>query len=294
MVEGARYRVTSVTHTNTENGDYENKFEAVTAEFEAYPKTNINAFPRSETQTAVVMENADPEGLGRIRVQFPWQKIMGEMTPWIRIVSPHAGGDKGFHFIPEINEEVLIGFEGGNAEQPYMLGSLYNGGGKAHAFKSDANNIKAIKTRSGHTIELNDTNGEEKINIYDNEGSIITFDTQAKSLFITAAESIEFQAKNIKMTAEEHIELLAQGDIKTASEGDTSIMSQGKTTLQAKGDTEINSDANIKVEAKTDVTIKGQNVSTEGKIKAEVKGQQTKVQGQLIVIQGASGKIDVA
>jgi len=288
VVEGARYRVTSVTHTTTENGDYENKFEAVTAEFEAYPKTNINAFPKSETQTAVVMENADPEGLGRIRVQFPWQKIMGEMTPWIRIVSPHAGGDKGFHFIPEINEEILVGFEGGNAEQPYMLGSLYNGGGKAHTFKSDANNIKAIKTRSGHTIELNDTNGEEKINIYDNEGSIITFDTQAKSLFITAAESIEFQAKNINIT------IGAKGNIKTASEGDTSIMSQGKTTLQAKGDTEINSDANIKVEAKTDATIKGQNVSTEGKVKAEVKGQQTKVQGQLIVIQGASGKIDVA
>ena len=61
VVEGARYRVTSVTHTNTENGDYENKFEAVTAEFEAYPNTNINAFPKSETQTAVVMENADPE-----------------------------------------------------------------------------------------------------------------------------------------------------------------------------------------------------------------------------------------
>ena len=61
MVEGARYRVTSVIHTNTENGDYENKFEAVTAEFEAYPNTNINAFPKSETQTAVVMENADPE-----------------------------------------------------------------------------------------------------------------------------------------------------------------------------------------------------------------------------------------
>jgi len=109
-VEGASYRVTNITHTNRENGDYQNQFEAVTAEFDAYPNTNINAFPRSETQTAVVVENTDPEGLGRIRVQFPWQKELGEMTPWIRIVTPHAGGDKGFHFIPEIQEEVLVGY----------------------------------------------------------------------------------------------------------------------------------------------------------------------------------------
>ena len=60
---------------------------------------------------------------------------------------------------------------------------------------SDQYNLKAIRTRSGHTIELNDTEGEEKINIYDNEGSIITFDTQAKSLTINATESIEFGTK---------------------------------------------------------------------------------------------------
>ncbi|MEL0645720.1 phage baseplate assembly protein V, partial [Olleya sp. Ti.3.14] len=134
-VDGSNYRITNVTHTNNENGDYQNRFEAITADFDAYPNTNINAFPKSETQTAIVMENADPDGLGRIRVQFPWQKITGEMTPWIRIVTPHAGGDKGFHFIPETGEEVLIGFEGGNAEHPYMMGSLYNGSGKAGAFQ---------------------------------------------------------------------------------------------------------------------------------------------------------------
>lgn len=292
-IEGATYRVTNITHVNNQNGDYHNRFEAVTAEFDAYPNTNINAFPKSESQPAIVMENSDPEGLGRIRVQFPWQKISGEMTPWIRIVTPHAGGDKGFHFIPEISEEVLVGFEGGNAEHPYMLGSMYNGSGKASAFQSDANDIKAIRTRSGHTIELNDTNGEEKINIYDSEGTIITFDTQAKSLYITATETIQFQARNIKMIAEENIELEAKRDIKTASEENTSILSEEKTIIQAENNIIINSDENVFVEAKADATLKGQNVTTEGKIAAEVKGQQTKVQGQMTVIQGASGKIDI-
>ena len=292
-IESANYRITSVTHTNNENGDYQNRFEAVTAEFDAYPNTNINAFPKSGTQTALVMENTDPDGLGRIRVQMPWQQITGEMTPWIRIVTPHAGADKGFHFIPEIGEEVLIGFEGDNAEHPYMLGSLYNGGGNATAFQSDANDVKAIRTRSGHTIELNDTDGEEKINIYDNEGSIITFDTQAKSLYITAAETIEFQAKNIKMITEENIEFEAQGDINASSEGDTNIISESALALQSTSDTTIISDASIAIEATSDTTITGTNTIIEGQASVEVNSAQTKVSGSAMTeVSGAIVKIN--
>ncbi|WP_055446348.1 type VI secretion system Vgr family protein [Lacinutrix mariniflava] len=221
-VEGANYRVTNVTHTNTENGDYQNRFQAVTAEFDAYPNTNINAFPKSETQTAVVMENTDPDGLGRIRVQFPWQKDMGEMTPWIRIVTPHAGGDKGFHFIPEIDEEVLIGFEGGNAEHPYMMGSLYNGNGNADAFKSDANDIKAIKTRSGHTFELNDTNGSESITITDMNGNIITIDTANNNITISAIENMSLNAKNMQINVEENLDItVGQNKTETINENST-------------------------------------------------------------------------
>ncbi|MGB0879687.1 MAG: type VI secretion system Vgr family protein [Polaribacter sp.] len=206
-IEGGTYRVTNVTHTNTEVGDYQNRFEAITADFDAYPNTNINAFPKSETQTAIVMENADPDGLGRIRVQMPWQKVVGEMTPWIRIVTPHAGGDKGFHFIPEIDEEVLIGFEGGNAEHPYMLGSLYNGGGKAEAFKSEDNDIKAIKTRSGHTFELNDANGAESITITDMNGNIITIDTANNNITVSALENMTLNAKNMQINVEENFDV---------------------------------------------------------------------------------------
>ncbi len=294
IVEGSRYRVTGITHTNSENGDYTNRFEAITAEFDAYPNTNINAFPKSETQTAIVMDNLDPEGLGRVKVQFPWQKIVGEATPWIRIVSPHAGVDKGFHFIPELGEEVLVGFEGGNAERPYMMGSLYNGSEKPESWKTDGNDIKAIRTRSGHTIEFNDTNGEEKINIYDNEGSIITFDTKAKSLYITATENIEFTAKNIKMVVEENIDIQAKGNIDVASEGDMAVLSKGKTSMQAEGNTSIKSKASLALEAKTNASIKGQDVLVEGKLGAELIGTQTKVAGKaMVVVQGASGKIDV-
>lgn len=229
-IEGARYRVISIVHSNNETGDYQNQFLAISAEWDAYPKTNINAFPKSESQTATVIENADPEGYGRIRVQFPWQKSTGEMTPWIRIVTPHAGGDKGFHFIPEQGEEVLIDFEAGNAEQPYMLGSLYNGSGKADAFKDGDNNIKAIRTRSGHTIELNDTKNSEFITITDVKGNHITIDTANNNITVTALENMTFNAKNMQFNVEENLDIsVGQNKSETINETHTiSSMNENK------------------------------------------------------------------
>ncbi len=287
------YRVTKVQHFNTSNGNYQNTFEAMSTALDVFPYTDLAAHPRSDSQVAIVTDNIDPEGLSRIRVQFAWQQQDGEMTSWLRMLTPHAGGEKGFHFIPEIGEEVLVGFEGGNAERPYVMGALYNGTKKADTWQSDNNDIKAIRTRSGHTIELNDTDGEEKINIYDNEGSIISFDTQAKSLTINATETIDIAAKNINLVAEENITLQAQGDIATAAEGDVTSQSQGATTLQANGDATVSSNGAITVEATTDATLTGQNVTAEGTAAASLKGAQTTVEGQMTVVQGASGKIDV-
>ncbi|AUC76953.1 type VI secretion system Vgr family protein [Olleya sp. Bg11-27] len=236
-VEGANYRVISITHNNRENGDYENRFEAVTADFDAYPNTNINAFPKSGTQTATVIENADPEGLGRIRVQMPWQKITGEMTPWIRIVTPHAGADKGFHFIPELEEEVLIGFEGDNAEHPYMLGSLYNGGAKAGAFQSGSNAIKALQTRSGNKIIMNDDEGS--INITDANGSNIKMDG-AGNITITASKKIKMLAQDIELIARHNLSAIA-GNIATLSARPGDGGGEGQVIISADNDLNIES-----------------------------------------------------
>ena len=148
------------------------------------------AFPKSETQVAIVKENSDPDSMGRIRVQFPWQKETGELTPWLRIVTPHAGGEKGFHFIPEIDEEVLIGFEGGNAERPYVLGTLYTGGANPAGWNTQNNDVKALRTRSGHTIELNDADGSEFIMITDKNRNIIHINTANNDITISALHGI--------------------------------------------------------------------------------------------------------
>lgn len=201
------YRIIKITHTNIEGGSYKNTFEAVDANFLAYPKMDINKYPKSEIQIATVTENNDPDGLGRIRVQLPWQKPLGEMTPWLRVMTPHAGADKGFHFISEVGEEVVVNFEGGNAEKPFVAGAMYNGSAKPDSWQTDANNIKAIRSRSGHTVELNDTDGGEMITISDKNSNIIQFDTVNSSIMISAPENLILQSKNMEIRATENLKI---------------------------------------------------------------------------------------
>ncbi len=202
-----RYRVTKVSHTNTEGGIYKNTFEAVAADFTVYPNMDINRFPKSEIQIATVVENNDPDGLSRIKVQFPWQRMSGQTTPWLRMMTPHAGTDKGFHFIPELGEEVVVNFEGGNAERPFVAGTLYHGLAQASSWQSDSNDIKAIRSRSGHTVTLNDTQGGEMIVISDKNSNLIQFDTVTSSIMISAPENLILQSKNMEIRATENLKI---------------------------------------------------------------------------------------
>ncbi|GAA0873422.1 hypothetical protein GCM10009117_25690 [Gangjinia marincola] len=254
------FRITKVTHTATENGTYLNSFEGIDAAADTYPMTNVMAYPKSNSQVAVVMDNADPDGLGRIKVQFPWQKPQGEVTPWLRVMTPHAGGEKGFHFIPETGEEVLIGFEGGNAERPYVMGALYNGSSNPAGWKTGTNDVKAIRTRSGHTIELNDTKGGEFITITDQSGNKILLDTKGSNISITApgnlslmADTIDIKAKNgITMQSEEaSIAIDAKQDVGMHSK-------EAKVQISGKQDVDMRShDATVKLKAKTTANIVG-------------------------------------
>jgi len=110
-------------------------------------------------------------------------------------------------FIPELEEEVLIDFEGGNAEKPYMLGSLYHGTAKPDSWKTDTNDIKAIRTRSGHTIEFNDASGAESITITDINKNTIYIDTANNNITVSANETMTFNAKNMQINVEEDMDI---------------------------------------------------------------------------------------
>jgi type VI secretion system secreted protein VgrG len=96
-----------------------------------------------------------------------------EKSPWLRIASPHGGGDKGMYFIPEIGEEAIVGFEGGNPQKAFIIGTAYHGKAKT-SFANAGNDVKALQTRSGNKLVLNDDKGS--VNLTDKGGADMLFD----------------------------------------------------------------------------------------------------------------------
>ena len=193
------YRIVEIRHYY--NGDeYYNEFVGVSDVLHP-PYQDSGAFPKSQEQMGRVVENADPLGLGRVRVQMMWQEAGSEKTPWIRLLQPHSGSGKGFYFVPEIGEEVLVGFQGGNAEKPYVIGTQYNGKEKS-GYADKENNIKAVHTRSGHKLVFTE---DESILITDKSGNEILLDTKGSNITITAPETMTLNAKNLNINVSQNM-----------------------------------------------------------------------------------------
>lgn len=221
--------ITELIHYFSSDETYSNHFTGIPSECDYPPYSNSDIYPVATSCRAKVKDNEDPNNLGRIRVQFDWQAQLDDdmMTPWLRMAQPYAGGGKGFSFIPEIGEEVMIDFEGGNAERPYVKGTLYNGvddvDGAWVASNNSHNQVKAIRTRNGHTIEIHDEGNDGYIRIYDNEKEnyILTFSTDQKLIKLESTGNIELYAKNdIIMHAGHDINASADNDIFIAASHD--------------------------------------------------------------------------
>lgn len=140
-----------------------------------------NSFASHGVVIGIVTNNQDPQGQGRVKVRFPWLADQVE-SQWARIASPMAGQDRGMVFLPEVNDEVLVAFEHGDMNCPYVLGALWNGVDEPpEANRDGKNNIRKITSRSGHEIVLNDdsTTKKEKIEIHTKAGHKILLDDSA-------------------------------------------------------------------------------------------------------------------
>ncbi len=147
----------------------------------------------------IVTNNQDPDGNGRVRLNFPWRGGEEGESYWARVASLMAGNERGIVFFPEVGDEVLVTFEQGDINHPYIIGALWNGTDRPPETNSDGNNnIRKIKSRSGHEIIFNDDDqaGQEKIEIHTNSGHQIVLDDS------TGQEKIEIVDKtgNNKIT----------------------------------------------------------------------------------------------
>jgi type VI secretion system secreted protein VgrG len=198
---------------------------------------NDDAVPICESQSAVVVDNNDPNGMSRIRVQFPWQKQMGEITPWLRVVTPYAGGGKGQHILPEIGEEVLVGFENDNAEKPFVHGAMYHGEGKS-GHGGEGNFIKSFQTATGIKLVMNDK--EKSFLLEDPSGNTVFADGKG-NMTLTAPNNITMNAGgSINMTAGQNINSSATLNITESAGVDKSTTAGMMHNLTVGGDSMIN------------------------------------------------------
>ena len=201
----------------------------------------------------VVTNNQDPDKLGRVKVKFPWLDDQDESN-WARVATTMAGNNRGTFFLPEVNDEVLVAFEHGNVNKPYVVGALWNGvdapvrdngDGKnnqrvirsraGHEFilnDEDGKEQVEIKTKAGHQFLLDDTSGSEKIAIIDKSGNNkIEIDTAQNSIAISAQTKISLKAQTIEITGD--TELTAKSaKVEISSDGPATLKSSAILTVQ--------------------------------------------------------------
>lgn len=299
--------IISLSHSIGSTHSYQNSFTAVPAELQVPPPARVQQ-PLCEVQSAEVMDNNDPEALGRIQVKFPWQE---GTTPWIRVSQAYGGqsgegGYHGFYFIPEIGSEVLVGFEHNNPDKPFVMSSIYHGDSSLGSWPDSSNFKKVIKTRSGNQIHLIDEDGKEKIRIFHtNEDSskneiCLEMEGQGKITIKTLGE-LDISANSINIEAENNINITAGRDhalsvgsnmttdvgadlkqnansIATVANTSLDLTAGSNATLEGGANVSITGGSGLSVESGANTSVKaGANLSLEGGVVAALKGPVVKI-----------------
>ncbi|AZI44508.1 hypothetical protein EHF33_16470 (plasmid) [Deinococcus psychrotolerans] len=147
----------------------------------------------------IVTNNDDPKDQGRVKIKFPWLSEKHE-SDWARIAVPGGGNKRGMAWIPEVNDEVLCGFEMGDMHHPYVIGGLWNGldlpPEKTKQLVKGGKTIHRVHyTRKGHKIILDDSDDTPGIIVEDMNGNVIHIDSKKNKLTITMKGDISIESK---------------------------------------------------------------------------------------------------
>jgi uncharacterized protein involved in type VI secretion and phage assembly len=181
---------------------------------------------RNGLLVGLVTDLADPEKLGRVRVRYP--TLDDRESDWLRMATPMAGSERGVFFRPEVDDEVLIGWEHNDPRRGYVLGAVWSSTDKPPADdgNADENNWRFIRSRSGHVIKLDDTSGAERIEIVDKDGKRqIVIDSAGDTLQITCSSGsieIDAQAGDLKLSGQ-NVTVEASGSLELKASGTTTV-----------------------------------------------------------------------
>ncbi|MEF8776729.1 MAG: phage baseplate assembly protein V [Haloarculaceae archaeon] len=221
----------------------------------------------SGVATAKVTDNEDPEGVGRVKVTYPFRESDDE-SHWARIATEMASKEYGTFFLPEVGDEVLVAFEGGNIHHPVVIGSLYNGKRKPPFDNASGDNdIRAIKSRNEHTMEFDDATTGGKVTIETAAGHTITLDDTAGAETITVEDSTGDNSMTMDSVGGE---VTVSADKKITLDADTikldgnkvDISAKNKASVSGNSGIDISSKANLKMTSNGNMKVKGTGMLT--------------------------------
>jgi uncharacterized protein involved in type VI secretion and phage assembly len=277
-----KYFVTSATHIYNSVG-YDVHF-TVSGRF---PQTISHLLDSSQSRsqrgliegvvTALVTSVADPDNLGRVKLKYPWLSDEVE-SDWTRIAAPSAGGKRGFYFLPEVNDEVLVAFEHGNVNSPFVVGALWNGKDETPEKSSEAHTggktvHRIIASRKNHKIVFDDADGKESILIVDKTTKqSILIDSTKNSITILADGDLTIDVKkNINIKAGGNINIEAVGNI--SAEGmNVDVKAKGTGKIEATGTLGLKGTASTTLESPATTTVTGLITNVEAKTAMVIKG----------------------
>lgn len=276
-----KFRIVGIEHEVRRDGHYSNSFVGVPDGTVHIPVPDVKR-PLALPELATVKENNDDKGQGRVKVAFDWQKN-GKTTNWIRVQTPNAGvsgavpKNRGWVFVPEVGDQVMVSYEHGNPDRPYVTGSVFHSGSGKGGDKD--NKVKSIITRSGNAIIFDDETGSivitdqtgKQLIMLDGTDAItvmakrsITLTNEAESVIVMDDKSIGLQADTIALEGRKSVTLL--------SGNECMVLSSEKSIISSSG-------TNIKQEATKDYdvaakngTVNGVNLMIEGKGNVTVSG----------------------
>ena len=251
--------IIEITHEVSQGSYYKNRFKAIPATIKAMPSPKVR-MPLAETQMATVLSNADPQGKGRVRVRMNWQTD-GMQTGWVRVMTPDGGSssdvksNRGFVFIPEVGDQVLLGFRHGDPARPYILGSLFNGVTGKGGFA--ANHKKSLTTRSDSTVTFDDT--AHTILLQTTRANKIFVDELNGTITISSAEEVNVNTKNVNINASENMNVNVGKNFTMQVGGDANMTVDGNARLSVGGDVDstIIKNVNTVISGDESHTIKG-------------------------------------
>lgn len=186
----------------------------------------------------IVTDIQDPDNLGRVRVKFPWLSE-DDASEWARVATLMAGNGRGSVFLPELDDEVLVAFEHGDMRRPFVIGALWNGVDRLPAeFANDGrNNVRLIKSRSGHLVKLDDTDGRERIEVIDKTGkNSIVIDSPGNTITITTDRDLVLGAPKGKLSLHAK-ELVLKSDTTLSIQAGSEMAIKAGATLNINGAT---------------------------------------------------------